>query len=73
VGPGLRAAANGLIFGGELKTVLPRVLADDETGGTPAFETHGPAAMGPAGVPGDVIKDAFSADDGFAWRHDNGC
>jgi len=55
-----------------VQAILTRVLADDETGGTPAFETHGPAAVGPASVPGDVIKFAFSADDGFAWLHGSG-
>lgn len=64
--------ALGVVFGGVLQAILTRVLADDETGGTPAFETHGPAAVGPARVPSDVIKFASSADDGFAWIHGNG-
>ena len=52
-----------------MQAILPRALADDEAGGTPAFEMHGPAAVGPVGVPGDVIKKAFSADDELAWFH----
>ena len=55
-----------------MQAILPRTLADDETGGAPAFETHGPAAVGPAGVPSDVIVVAFSADDGVERLHGSG-
>ena len=69
--PGSRIAAVRLIFEGVVQAILPRALTDDETGGTPAFKTHGPAAVGPAGVPGDVVEYAFPADDRFAWLHGN--
>jgi hypothetical protein len=37
-----------------------------------AFEIHGPASMGFAGVPGNVIKFAVAAENGFGWLHGNG-
>ena len=70
--PGSRIRAVRLRFGGVVQAILRRTLPDDETGGAPAFETHGPAAVGPPGVPGDVIVVAFSADDGVDRLHSSG-
>lgn len=64
-------AVRSIRFGHEAQAILPGAFADDETGGAPAFEIHGPAAVRPASVPGDVIKPAFAADDRFVWLHDN--
>lgn len=38
----------------------------------PAFEIHGPAAVGLARVPGNEIKFTFTADDGRLGLHGNG-
>jgi hypothetical protein len=60
----------GSIFGGIAPAMLTRVRANNETGRAPAFESHGPAAVGLAIVPGNIIESAFSADDGMVWFHD---
>lgn len=60
-----------LALGGVAQAILARILADDETGRAPALEIHGPATVGPAGVPSDMVELAFAADDGCVRIHKN--
>jgi hypothetical protein len=51
------------ILGGVAQAFMPGVFSDDETGGMAALKPHGLTAVGLTGVPGNVVKPAFSADD----------
>jgi hypothetical protein len=66
---GLRFKAIHRLLRGVAQAILARILADDETGWAPALKIHGPATVGPAVVPGDMVELAFAADDGFVRVH----